>query len=444
MTGLCNTHGIENYVRMKTFTNPPREQWDEILARPDVNLEGLRSQVISILESVKQNGDQALKDMTRRYDGVDLEDLMVKREELEEAGAQLSQALRDAIGVASDNIRAFHEIQKPVDREIETFPGVRCRIKSLPVEKVGLYIPGGTAPLLSTVLMLAIPAKLAGCKEIVLCTPPGKDGKVHPAILYCANLTGIDKVYRVGGAQAIAAMAYGTDTILAVDKIFGPGNSYVTLAKQLVSLDSVAIDMPAGPSELAVMADETANPVFVASDLLSQAEHGMDSQVILLTTDSGLAERVKEELERQLMLLPRKEIADKALKNSRCIILDDQEIMLEMVNRYAPEHLIIMMRDYREVAERISNAGSVFLGPYTPESAGDYASGTNHTLPTGGYARAYSGLGMDSFMKRISFQEIDEEGLRNLGPSIMEMASEEQLEAHRRAVLLRINNNEDR
>jgi len=317
-------------------------------------------------------------------------------------------------------------------------PGVECRLKYQPIEKVGLYIPGGTAPLLSTVLMLGIPARIAGCREIILCTPPNADGRVHPAILYCAGILGIENIYRIGGAQAIAAMAYGTESIPKVDKIFGPGNQYVTVAKQLVSLENVAIDMPAGPSEVAVIADNTADPAFIAADLLSQAEHGTDSQVILVATREKIITKVRAELDKQLATLPRKKIAKAALRNSRLIVMEDKENILDMINSYAPEHLIIQCRDYEEVGDRISNAGSVFLGPYTPESAGDYASGTNHTLPTGGYARAYSGIGLESFIKRNSYQEISEDGLTNLGPAIKAMAEEEELMAHSIAVEIRL------
>ena len=317
-------------------------------------------------------------------------------------------------------------------------PGVECRLKHKPIEKVGLYIPGGTAPLLSTVLMLGIPARIAGCREIILCTPPKADGRVHPAILYCAGILGIEKIYRVGGAQAIAAMAFGTESIPRMDKIFGPGNKYVTVAKQLVSLENVAIDMPAGPSEVAIIADNSADPAFIAADLLSQAEHGTDSQVILVATREKIITNVRAELDKQLATLPRKEIAEAALRNSRLIVMDDMESILDMINSYAPEHLIIQCRDYEEVGDRILNAGSVFLGSYTPESAGDYASGTNHTLPTGGYARAYSGIGLESFMKRISYQEISEDGLTNLGPAIKVLAEEEELMAHSIAVDIRL------
>jgi histidinol dehydrogenase len=424
---------------MKKYRNPPREKWEEILARPGTNLTEVRTLVGTILDSVRTEGDEALRDLTRRFDKADIESILVSGGKIGSAGARLRDDLKKAIDTARENIEAFHALQKPEDKGIVTLSGVRCWIRSVPVERVGLYIPGGTAPLMSTVLMLGIPAKLAGCREIILCTPPDRDGDVHPAILYCASSIGIDRIYRVGGAQAIAAMAYGTQSIPPVDKIFGPGNSYVTVAKQMVSLENVAIDMPAGPSEVAIIADGTADPVFVASDLLSQAEHGADSQVILLTTDWALAEKVEKEIQIQLSQLPRKETLEKALGNSRFIFHSETDSLLEMANSYAPEHLIIMTEDSRELAGRITSAGSVFLGPFTPVSAGDYASGTNHTLPTGGYARAYSGLGLESFMKRITFQEIDRDGLMNLGPIIMEMAAQEELEAHKQSIQVRMN-----
>lgn len=393
---------------------------------------------MSVLEKVRTGGDRALLDFTLEFDRVSIPDLQISKEEIAGAGKTISEELKDAIALARSNIEVFHKAQNTDDRITITSPGVKCWTRTVPVEKVGLYIPGGTAPLLSTVLMLGIPACLAGCSEIILCSPPGRDGKIPPSILYCAGILGIEKIYRLGGAQAIAAMAYGTETIPRVDKIFGPGNRYVTVAKQLVSLENVAIDLPAGPSELAVIADETADPVFVAADLISQAEHGSDSQVLLLSTDTELIERVQKELAKQLADLPRRNIAEEALKNSRIILLDSREDILELVNAYAPEHLIIMCRDYGEAGIRIKHAGSVFMGEFSPESAGDYASGTNHTLPTGGYSRAYSGLGLMDFQKRISFQEISEKGLQNLGPSIMCMAREEELTGHSRAVELRL------
>lgn len=423
---------------MDIYINPSKDQWPAILARPEADFSVLREDVISILETVRKEGDRALKDFTLAYDKAKLKELQVPAAEIRDSGQQISESLKEAIAVARSNIQRFHQNQKPEDLVINTMPGVECRLKHLPIEKVGLYIPGGTAPLLSTVLMLGIPAGIAGCPEIILCTPPNADGRVHPSILYCAGILGISKVFRIGGAQAIAAMAYGTDSIPKVDKIFGPGNQYVTLAKQIVSLENVAIDMPAGPSEVAVIADHTADPAFIAADLLSQAEHGQDSQVILVATGEKIIPKVRAELERQIATLPRKEIAEAALRNSRLVVMEDKANILDMINSYAPEHLIIQCRDYEEMASGIRNAGSVFLGPYTPESAGDYASGTNHTLPTGGYARAYSGIGLESFMKRISFQKITEDGLTNLGPAIQVMAKEENLMAHSIAVEIRL------
>ncbi len=423
---------------MQVFNNPPRESWERILARPDTDHGEVRTRVGEILETVKREGDRALKEFSRQFDRVELETIRVSKAEIDRSGNLLRDGLKNAIGKARKNIEAFHSMQAEGEKSVHTSKGVKCWVKVLPIEKVGLYIPGGSAPLLSTVLMLGIPARMAGCEEIILCTPPGPAGTIHPAILYCAGLLDIDRVYRAGGAQAIAAMAYGTETIPRVDKIFGPGNPFVTLAKQLVSLENAAIDMPAGPSEVAVIADASADPSFVAADLMAQAEHGPESQVILLTTSRELAERAREQLDKQLTALPRRDIADAALHNSRCIVLDDMDTLLEMVNIYAPEHLIIMAENQMELAGKIRNAGSVFLGPYTPVSAGDYASGTNHTLPTGGHARAYSGLGLESFTKRISFQEINESGMLDLGPAIMEMADEEKLEAHSRSVMIRI------
>lgn len=408
------------------------------MARPEADFSALRDKVLTILETVRIEGDRALKDYTLAFDKAELLEFQVSEDEIKDSEQQISESLKEATAIAKSNIERFHQSQKPEDLVINTMPGVECRMKYLPIEKVGLYIPGGTAPLLSTVLMLGIPARIAGCREIILCTPPNIDGKVHPAILYCASILGIEKIYRVGGAQAIAAMAYGTESIPKVDKIFGPGNQYVTVAKQLVSLENVAIDMPAGPSEVAVIADNSADPSFIASDLLSQAEHGTDSQVILVATREKIILKVKAELDRQLATLPRKDIAEAALKNSRLIVMEDKDSILDMINSYAPEHLIIQCQDYEDVGDRIRNAGSVFLGPYTPESAGDYASGTNHTLPTGGYARAYSGIGLDSFMKRISYQEISEDGLTNLGPTIQAMAEAEELMAHSIAVEIRL------
>jgi histidinol dehydrogenase len=377
-------------------------------------------------------------DYTLSFDKVEIKTLPVSPDEVNEAGQLLPENLKKAVDVARSNIERFHAAQKPEDLFMETMPGVKCWLKHEPIERVGLYVPGGTAPLLSTVLMLAIPARLAGCREIILCSPPDSSGRIHPAILYCAGILGIEKIYRVGGAQAIAAMAYGTESIPGVDKIFGPGNPYVTVAKQIVSLDDVAIDMPAGPSEVAVIADDSADPSFIAADLLSQAEHGKDSQVILVAPREEIISKVSIALDEQLENLPRRELAEASLRYSRMIIMEDRKSILAMINQYAPEHLIILTRDYQELAAGIRNAGSVFLGPFTPESAGDYASGANHTLPTGGYARAYSGIGLESFMKRISYQEISEAGLIKLGPAIRVLAEAEELMAHSMAVDIRL------
>jgi histidinol dehydrogenase len=423
---------------MDIYINPSKDQWPSILARPEADFSRLRENVLTILERIRKEGDKALKEFTLAFDHAELQEFQVSEDEIRDSGQLISESLIEAIAIAKSNIECFHQSQKPEDLVINTMPGVECRLKHKPIEKVGLYIPGGTAPLLSTVLMLGIPARIADCPEIILCTPPNGDGRVHPAILYCASILGIEKIFRVGGAQAIAAMAFGTDSIPKVDKIFGPGNQYVTVAKQLVSLENVAIDMPAGPSEVAVIADSSADPAFIAADLLSQAEHGTDSQVILVVTREKILTKVRAALDIQLAALPRKEIAEAALRHSRLVVMEDKESILDMINSYAPEHLIIQCRDYEEIGDRILNAGSVFLGPYTPESAGDYASGTNHTLPTGGYARAYSGIGLESFMKRISYQEISEDGLTNLGPAIQAMAEEEELMAHSLAVEIRL------
>jgi histidinol dehydrogenase len=423
---------------MEVYINPSKDLWPQILARPEIDYTGLRGSVMELIDRVKKDGDRSLIELTEKFDGVKIRDLKVPVEEIARSQDMIRPDLKKAIDTARRNIEKFHAAHVIEDSLLVTSPGVKCWTRTIPVDRVGLYIPGGTAALFSTVLMLGIPALLAGCNEIILCTPPGPDGKVHPAILYCAKILGITKIFRVGGTQAIAAMAYGTESIPKVHKIFGPGNPYVTVAKQLVSLDNVAIDMPAGPSEVAVIADDTADPEFIAADLISQAEHGPDSQVLLVCREEGLIEAVQKELEKQLADLPRKEQARQSLDRSRIVVLENNEDMLEMVNEYAPEHLIIMCRDYGEFGIRIRNAGSVFMGPWSPESAGDYASGTNHTLPTGGHAKAYSGLGISDFQKRISFQEISEEGLRNLGPAIVTMAREEELEGHCRAVEKRL------
>lgn len=423
---------------MKIIRYPQPSEWAELLKRPVMNMETLRGTVSEVLGRIKAEGDKAVLDYEERFDKVKLNGLAVSEAEIEEAESMVSDELKKAIQLAEQNIRTFHSAQKFVGKKVETQPGVTCWQKAVAIEKVGLYIPGGTAPLFSTVLMLATPAKIAGCKEIVLCTPPNKEGKVNPAILYAARVAGVSKIFKAGGVQAIGAMAYGTESVPKVYKIFGPGNQYVMAAKQQVSLHDVAIDMPAGPSEVEVLADESANPAFVAADLLSQAEHGVDSQVVLITTSEALVSAVEEEVQRQLALLPRMEIASKSLVNSKLILVKDMDEAISMTNEYAPEHLIIETRNYMELAEKVVNAGSVFLGSLTPESAGDYASGTNHTLPTNGYAKAYSGVSLDSFIRKITFQEITREGILNIGPAIEVMASNEQLDAHKNAVSVRL------
>ncbi|MBW6534615.1 MAG: histidinol dehydrogenase [Mariniphaga sp.] len=423
---------------MKIYFNPDKTLWSQILQRPLLDVSGLYETVQAVLNEIKQTGDIALRKYTKKFDGVDLEEFLISEEELTVAENQIGPELKKAIELASANIEKFHAAQKSEFRKIETMPGVTCWQKAVAIEKVGLYIPGGTAPLFSTVLMLAIPARIAGCKEIVLCTPPGKNGKIHPAILFAAKFAGVKKVFRLGGIQAIGAMAYGTESVPKVYKIFGPGNQYVTAAKQLVSMNEVAIDMPAGPSEVMVVADESANPVFVASDLLSQAEHGADSQVILVANSRELVEKVQSEISLQLEKLPRKEFAKKSLENSVLIVMENEQKTVDLINEYAPEHLILSTKNYRELAEKVINAGSVFLGNFTPESAGDYASGTNHTLPTNGWAHSYSGVNLDSFMKKITFQEITENGLKSIGSAIETMAAAEQLEAHKNAITLRL------
>lgn len=417
---------------------PEKSQWQELLKRPVMNTESLFGVVQEIIARVKAGGDAAVLEYERQFDKVELASLAVSPEEFDEAERLVDDNLKAAIRLAAGNISTFHAAQRFEGRKVETCPGVVCWQKAVPIEKVGLYIPGGTAPLFSTVLMLAVPARIAGCREIVLCTPPGRDGKVHPAVLFAARVAGVQRVFKAGGVQAIAAMAYGTQSIPKVYKIFGPGNQYVTAAKQWVGLRDVAIDMPAGPSEVEVLADETANPVFVAADLLSQAEHGVDSQAVLITSSKRLQQAVKDEVERQLEVLPRKDIAARSLANSKLIVVRDMEEAIEMTNAYAPEHLIVETADYLSVAERVVHAGSVFLGSLTPESAGDYASGTNHTLPTNGYAKAYSGVCLDSFIRKMTFQEIRPEGLRQIGPAIEVMAANESLDGHKNAVTVRL------
>ena len=423
---------------MKKILYPDRKDWAELLKRPTQDVSTLFENVSAILKNVKSNGDHAVLDYEEQFDKVKLASLTVTPEEMKEAEAQVPIELKVAILLAQRNIYTFHKKQKFEGKKVETMEGVTCWQKAVGIEKVGLYVPGGTAPLFSTVLMLAVPARIAGCKEIVLCTPPNKEGKIHPAILYAAQVSGVSKIFKAGGVQAIGAMAYGTESIPKVYKIFGPGNQYVMAAKQMVSIHDVAIDMPAGPSEVEVIADETANPAFVAADLLSQAEHGLDSQVVMVTTSEKLLGEVEYEVQHQLSRLPRWQIAEKSLENSKLILVKDMQEAIELTNEYAPEHLIIETKDYMELAEKVVNAGSVFLGSYTPESAGDYASGTNHTLPTNGYAKAYSGVSLDSFIRKITFQEINREGIQNIGPAIEVMAANEQLDAHKNAVSVRL------
>lgn len=423
---------------MILITNPDKDQWANLLKRPTLDTESLFDTVKAIIERVKTEGDRAVLDYETQFDKVSLSSLSVSAQEMDEAETLVSDELKAAIRLSAQNIETFHAAQRFNGAKVETQPGVTCWQKAVAIEKVGLYIPGGTAPLFSTVLMLALPAHIAGCREIVLCTPPARNGKVHPAVLYAARVAGVSRIFKAGGVQAIAAMAYGTESVPKVYKIFGPGNQYVTAAKQLVSLRDVAIDMPAGPSEVEVLADESANPTFVAADLLSQAEHGIDSQALLITTSTTLQQAVKAEVERQLALLPRKEIAEKSLANSKLIVVSNMDEALEMTNQYAPEHLIIETTNPEEEAAHVVNAGSVFLGSYSPESAGDYASGTNHTLPTNGYAKAYSGVSLDSFIRKITFQQLTREGIQRIGPAIEIMAANEHLDAHKQAVTVRI------
>jgi histidinol dehydrogenase len=423
---------------MKKIKYPEKQDWPELLKRPEQPIVEIEQTALEIFSEVSSKGDRALIKYTDLFDGVKLGSLQVSSSAIEAATSQIDPALAAAILLAKENITKFHRAQRSAKIEVETMNGVVCWQEKRPIQKVGLYIPGGSAPLFSTILMLAIPAKLAGCEEIVLCTPPDSEGNIDPAILFTAQLCGIDKVFRVGGIQAIAAMTYGTETVPPVYKIFGPGNQFVTTAKQLATKFGVAIDMPAGPSELLVFADESAKPAFVASDLLSQAEHGPDSQVILVSTSEDLLNMVSAEIESQLAALPRKEIAAKAIENSRLILVEDPKTALQLINSYGPEHFIVCCKDENYFTENIQNAGSVFVGPYSPESAGDYASGTNHTLPTHGYAKQYSGITLDSFMKSISFQQISKEGLKSLGPAVELMAEAEGLQAHKNAVSIRL------
>jgi histidinol dehydrogenase len=422
---------------MKIEINPSPKKWPALCQRPQMELEYLESSVKNILTRIKKSGDEALKELTKQFDQVELNQLQVSDAEINEAIAKVPEKLKQAIQTAAANIEKFHAAQKSNTLVVETMPGVTCWRKGVAIQRVGIYIPGGSAPLFSTVLMLGIPAKLAGCQEVILCTPPLKDGKINPAILFAASLSGIKKVFKVGGAQAIAAMAYGTNSIPSVDKIFGPGNQFVTKAKQLVSQEGIAIDMPAGPSEVLVIADGSADPSFIAADLLSQAEHGADSQVVLAVTSQSIVDKTMKSISEQVEKLPRKEIAKEALKNSLALVFDSMEKIIDFTNEYAPEHLIINTTDCDSISERIVNAGSIFLGPYSPESVGDYASGTNHTLPTNGFAKAYSGVSLDSFMKFITIQKLTKEGLSQLGPVVEEMAEAEQLKGHAEAVRVR-------
>lgn len=426
---------------MELIKYPAKEIWKDILKRPVIDNTSLESAVQSVLSDIKANGQSAVKKYTLQFDKVNIENVFVSDSEFSEAEKLISDELKKAIQLAKKNIETFHSVQKENTQVIETMLGVKCWRKSIAIQKVGLYIPGGTAPLFSTILMLGVPAKLAGCEEIILCTPPDKNGNINPAILYTAKLIGITKVFKVGGVQAIGAMAYGTEVIPQVYKIFGPGNQYVTCAKQLINKQGVAIDMPAGPSEVAVLVDETCVPEFVAADLLSQAEHGSDSQVILVSTNETIIQNIQKELEKQLAVLPRKDLASKALENSKAILVKSNDEAIDLLNEYAPEHLIIACENDEALSEQVVNSGSVFLGNYSCESAGDYASGTNHTLPTNGYAKAYSGVSLDSFVKKITYQKLSKEGINNIGPAIELMAEAEGLQAHKNAVSVRLKNN---
>ncbi|MEW2922037.1 histidinol dehydrogenase [Muricauda sp. ANG21] len=424
---------------MNKIVNPDKNSWEQLLQRPTQTVADIEQTVNTIFKEVKKGGDAVVQKYTEQFDKAKLSSFLVSDEEINRASDSVSEELKQAILLAKTNIESFHAAQKTARIEVETMPGVQCWQEKRPIQKVGLYIPGGTAPLFSTILMLAVPAKIAGCQEIVLCTPPNMDGEVNPTILYAANLCGVTQIFKVGGIQAIAAMTFGTESIPQVYKIFGPGNQYVTVAKQLATKHNVAIDMPAGPSELLVLADDTANPAFMASDLLSQAEHGTDSQVILVSTSEKLITSVEKELEEQLSVLPRKEIAQKSIANSKLIVVENDETALDLINEYGPEHFIVCVENEGFYLKNIQNAGSVFIGNYTPESAGDYASGTNHTLPTNGYAKQYSGVNLDSFMKSMTFQKISEEGMRKIGNAIELMAEAEGLQAHKNAVTLRLN-----
>lgn len=423
---------------MKRYHNPDRKDWIDLARRPQLELEFLESSVRNILNRVQASGDLVLKEFSKRFDGATIDQLEVSPDEIQKAIASVDNDLKSAIIIAAENIRKFHVAQRNPVSKLDTMPGVSCWRKSLPIEKVGLYIPGGTAPLFSTVLMLAIPAQIAGCTEVIMCTPPSTDGSINSAILFAASISGVTRIFKVGGAQAIGAMAYGTKTIPAVYKIFGPGNQYVTKAKQMVNQEGIAIDLPAGPSEVMVIADATADPSFVAADLLSQAEHGADSQVVLLSTDELKLDQIQKEIETQMEQLPRKKIALQALENSLAIYFDDKTQCMAFANYYAPEHLIINTDDCDVLCEQVINAGSVFLGPYSPEAIGDYASGPNHTLPTNGFAKAYSGVSLESFMKAVTFQKLTREGMKVVGPYTETLARAEQLEGHRNAVSIRL------
>ena len=425
---------------IKILKNPKKKNWSKIVQRPSSDFKSLQKSVKKILRKVQTDGDKALRKFTKEFDKVELKNIKVTDEELNAADTFITNELKEAIQLAKSNIEIFHRTLTEEIKYVETMPGVKCWRKSIGIEKVGFYIPGGTAPLFSTILMLSIPAIIAGCKEIVLCTPPSKDGSIHPAILYTAKLCGIKNIFKIGGAQAIGAMAYGTEAVPKVFKVFGPGNQYVTIAKQMLQQDGIAIDMPAGPSELLIIADESSNPEFVAADLLSQAEHGTDSQVILLTTSRSLIDKVQISLQGQLNELPRKSIAAKALSNSKIILFKDLDECINFSNLFAPEHLVLACSDPEILSAKIISAGSVFIGNYSPESAGDYASGTNHTLPTNGYAAMFSGVSVDSFVKKITFQELTKEGLENIGTSVMLMAEAEGLTAHKRSISIRIKN----
>ncbi|RKQ49678.1 histidinol dehydrogenase [Roseivirga pacifica] len=428
---------------MKTVVNPARASWSQLLKRPTMDLASIEALVRPVMEAVKNEGDAAIQRYTEKYDGVRLSEWAVSQAEFEAAEASVPAELKAAILQAKANIEAFHTAQQQDELKVETMPGVVCYRRSVSIEKVGLYIPGGTAPLFSTVLMLAVPAKIAGCKEIVLCTPPDENGAINPAILYAAKAVGVTKIFKVGGAQAIAGLTFGTVTIPKVNKIFGPGNQYVTAAKQLATKYGLAIDMPAGPSEVAVYADDAAVPAFVAADLLSQAEHGVDSQVVLVAANEAIVDKVKAEVDQQLQVLPRREFAEKSLANSVAVVLGNEADAVDLLNEYGAEHLILSVKEPWEVADQIINAGSVFLGNYTPESAGDYASGTNHTLPTNGYAKMYSGVSLDSYVKKVTYQQISAAGIQALGPVVETMAAAEQLDGHKNAVSLRLKSLKD-